>query len=86
MEDQIRTVDEDLEDLAKAVATDIEELLNIKTEYVYSNFEYDAETSEKTASVRFDLGIAEELNERYEGATVEDTGQVEVHLTLDEPQ
>lgn len=84
MEDRIRDVDEEMADLAKTVAADVEELLDVETEYEHATFEYDAETSEKTASVRFDLGIAEELRERYEDASVEDAGRIEVHLTVDE--
>jgi hypothetical protein len=86
MEDRIRDVDDDLADLAKTVAADVEELLDIETEYEYSNFEYDAETSEKTATVRFDLGIASELQERYEDVVVEDTGRIDVHFTVDDPK
>ena len=81
--ERVRGVDDEMADLATIVAADVEELLDAPTEYVASRYEYDAETHEKTAVVRVDVGLAEELRERYEGVKLGDRGQVELELTVD---
>ena len=76
-------VDEEMAELAETVSGDIEELLDVETEYVSSKFEYDHRTHEKTATVRIDIGLADELRGRYDGVKLGDGGQVDVHMTID---
>ncbi|MFC4357108.1 hypothetical protein ACFO0N_03985 [Halobium salinum] len=83
VEEMVRNVDGEMADLAKAVSDDVQELLDVETEYVSSEYDYDHETHEKTATVRVDVGLADELRERYPGVKLGDSGQVELHLTVD---
>jgi len=81
--DRVHGVDDELAALAKTVAADVGDLLDVPTEYVASRFEYDAESHEKTAVVRLDVGLADELRGRYDGVKLGDSGEVELHLTVD---
>lgn len=81
--ERVHDVDDEMAALAKTVATDVDDLLDVPTEYVASRFEYDAESHEKTAVVRLDVGLADELRGRYDGVKLGDSGEVELHLTVD---
>jgi hypothetical protein len=81
--ERVHDVDDEMAALAKTVATDVGDLLDVPTEYVASRFEYDAESHEKTAVVRLDVGLADELRGRYDGVKLGDSGEVELHLTVD---
>ena len=83
IEGMVRGVDDEMDELADAVAADVADLLDVRTEYVSSRFEYDHRTREETATVRIDVGLAEGLCERYDGIKLGDSGGVEIHITVD---
>jgi hypothetical protein len=83
VEGMIRGVDEGMDELAATVAGDVEDLLDVRTEYVASEFEYDNRTHEKSVTVRVDIGLAEELRGRYDGVKLGDGGRVELRMTID---
>jgi hypothetical protein len=83
IEGMVRGVDDEMDELADAVAADVADLLDVRTEYVSSRFEYDHRTREETATVRIDVGLAEGLRERYDGIKLGDSGGVEIHITVD---
>jgi hypothetical protein len=83
VEGMIRGVDEGMDELAATVAGDVEDLLDVRTEYVASEFEYDNRTHEKSVTVRVDIGLAEELRGRYDDVKLGDGGRVELRMTID---
>jgi hypothetical protein len=83
VEGMVRDVDEGMDELAETVAGDVADLLDARTEYVASGFEYDNRTHEKSVTVRVDIGLAEELRGRYEGVKLGDGGGIELRMTID---